>query len=442
MESLVNVLQVAVNDSTFQYSDRGQISANRLPELFEARKWNHRETYSPGRIKVVTSNKAMGKLVESLKPVLDPFVQPESDRIGNGLHFLTGGLSSMACPTVPEFAQLMVRGAAHLGSGYVAELVSGWAAGAPLCYKANFLLDGIKIDQPIELENGVRLLRLPRSFDRFPVGFPHIPTSLPEWRNKELPGATVLSIDCYIFPVLFKPDEGEALTFDAFDEMRKKFTYSSASMVVPGFSPDSFCKALSQPRDWQVSCNFWWDDVGELQAFTRVGSSGCSWREATPLQRTLFTKSDVRAAIGSHFPKSGKDSRKRSLDVAISRWIRAKRTTSILDALIELRIAFEALYEIEGNTEKRFRVATYAAWHLGVDVEERLKCREVVSGLYGEASKVLHASGSKRIRDRPKLIAQALNYCYRGIMKRRKEDGQVKWDELSMGAGLEGAGQA
>ena len=433
MENLIDALQTAVSDSKFQYSRR-PIRANRLPKLFEARKWNRFDTYRPGLLEVKTNEVSLCQLVDSLKPVLDPFVQPKSGRMGNGLSFLTGGPSFMFCPTVKEFAQQLVRAAAHLGCAHMAELLSAWAAAHPLCYQANFLLDGIRIDQPIELESGVRLLKLPRSFDRFPVGFPFVAPSFPNWRKKELLGATVLSVDRYMFPVLFKPNEEEALTLEAFEDMYQNFIFSSMSIIMPRFSVESFCDVLSESKNCQVSSNFWWDDLGELQAFAAGTSRGCSWREVPPIQQVLFTQSDIRAAIQSLFHKSGKMPRSRHIDLATSRWIRAKTTASMLDAMIELRIAFEALYEIGGNTEKGFRLATYAAWHLGENVEERRECFQVISSLYGEASKILHASGSKKTREVPDLIAQALDYCYRGIMKRRNEDGQVKWTDLSMGA--------
>ena len=429
MDNLIDALKKAVFTSTFQSQRLGNRDANGFAELFEALKWNCLEVSSMVSTKVRTNDKAMSELVEHLNPVLAPFLRPNSNRIGNGLFFLVGGMSSMALPTVPEFARLLVRAGALLGCGHVAELVSGWVSGDPLWYKHNLLLDGIQIDQPIELENGVRLLKLPRSFDRFPVWFPRNLDSLPTGRQKEFLGAAVLSVDCYMFPAMFQPEEGETLTFDT----GKKFTHTNASKIVPGFSVDGFCKALSERRQCQVSSNFAWDDLCELQAFAESWSSGFSWTKPPTTRKTLFTKSDIKGAMESLFPKSGKIDTKRSIDMAMSRWIRAKRTTSILDTLIELRIAFEALYEIGNNSEKSFRVASYAAWYVGESPAERQECFKVVAALYGDASNVLHASGPKKIQGQPDLLARALDICRKGILKRSEEKEPVNWQELTMG---------
>ena len=329
-----------------------------------------------------------------------------------------------------EFAKLLVRAAAEFGSGHVADLLYGWVSGDPLCYKRNFLLNGIRIDQPIELEYGVRLLKLPRSFDRFPVWFPRISNSYPVERQKELLGATVLSVDCYMFPAIFQPERGEVLNFDT----DKKFTHTDALKIVPDFSVIGFCKALSQRQNCQVSANFQWDDQCELRAFSESSGAGFSWTESTTLKKTLFTKGDVKATIENLFPKSVSVYKKRSIELAMSRWIRAKRTTSLLDTLIELRIAFEALYEISGNTEKSFRVASYAAWHVGESARERQNCFRVVKALYGDASNVLHASGPKKTLRQPELITRALDICRRGIIKRSEEKKSVNWEELALDA--------
>lgn len=53
------------------------------------------------------------------------------------------------------------------------------------------------------------------------------------------------------------------------------------------------------------------------------------------------------------------------------------------------------------------------------------------------ASHVVHGSGPKKTLKKPELLDQALNYCYRGIMKRRAdsgENGEMDWNVLIMGA--------
>ena len=433
MENLAEALQSAVDNSTFHDPRLGQLSADRLPELFETRKRTGGGVYFPWLLEVHTCDQALRELVDSLRAVVSPFVQLESNQMGLGFFFLSGGSTSMAFPTVPAFAKLLVKGAVHLGSGYVAELVAGWASGTPMSYKTNYLLDGIRIDQPIELENGVNLLRLPRSAEQLSLRTWITYSTLSVDLQQDFLGATVLSVDCYMFPVLFKPDNEALSTIELHNW--NKFTYSSAATIVPGFSIQRFCEELSKVGGCPVSSNQEWQDLGELNAFPGGGLGGGTLRKPRVIQpRILFTKSEIKAAIGNLF----KHSRKRAdkIDLATSRWIRAQKTTSIIDALIELRIAFEALYEIGGKGEKSFRVATYAAWHLGTDASERQKCFDVVRDLYSDASSVVHGSGPKNTLNDPEILDQGLNYCYRGIMKRRAEsgvNGKMDWDALIMG---------
>ena len=432
MENLANALESAVDNSTFHDLRLGRINANQLPELFETWRGAGSCKYNPWLLEVHTCDQALRELIDSLRSVVSPFVRPELDQIGLGLFFLSGGTTSMAFPTVPAFAKLLVKGAGHLGSGHVAELIAGWASGAPMSYKTNYLLDGVRIDQPIEMESGVHLLRLPRSAEQLPFRTWLAYSAQSEGVRKAFFGATVLSVDCYMFPVLFKPENGDLSTIESHNW--DAFTYSSAATIVPGFSIQKFCKALSQVAGCPVSNSQEWQDLGELNAFPAGSLGGGKSKETTAIQTgNLFTKSEIKAAVRILISNSGNKTRK--FDLAVNRWIRAIKTTSIVDALIELRIAFEALYEIGNGGEKTFRVATYAAWHLGKDASERQKCFDVVRALYSDASNVVHGSGPKKTLDKPELLDQALNYCYRGIMKRRAEsgrNGKTKWDALPL----------
>ena len=106
------------------------------------------------------------------------------------------------------------------------------------------------------------------------------------------------------------------------------------------------------------------------------------------------------------------------LDTAISRWLKSKRFMEPLsDKLIELRIALEALYLEDESGENGFRLATYGAWHLGSNFEERRKYHKTFRKAYKSASRAVHAG---TLKDAPEIkIVQ--NFCREAILKRLQE---------------------
>ena len=431
LNDLVRSLDAATRASTFDCGSRGIIDAREYALGTKRLTWNSPLVTVLLLAKLRTHEQPLSDLVGSLEFMLAPFLQPKTKRLGNGLFSLLGGLSSMACPTVPEFARMLVKGAAQLGSAHVSELLLGWLQGDPLCHRRSYLLEGIRIDQPIEIEDGIHLYKLPHATELFPLQFPDLSLLDPKFEAQQFFGAVYLSIECYMFPALFAPAEGEERSLGS----GHRISHANASTILPAFSVSRFCKALSQRKNCNVSSSFDWNDHGELRAFADIW--GTSWRgdaERRFANGILFAKRDVRAAVESIYPRTGKLDSQARIDLAMNRWIRARRTTSILDSLIELRIAFEALYDVGGSTEKSFRVATHAAWHVAENAEERRRYFNVVKSVYAEASKVIHASRPKKALDNPVLISSALDICRKGIIKLSEKGQPEDWGKLILGA--------
>ena len=67
------------------------------------------------------------------------------------------------------------------------------------------------------------------------------------------------------------------------------------------------------------------------------------------------------------------------LQIPIDRWVGSKTNRSWIDKIIDLGIAFEALYAPDGGSgEIRFRFAVRAAWYLGKDKEDRKRASKKV----------------------------------------------------------------
>ena len=162
--------------------------------------------------------------------------------------------------------------------------------------------------------------------------------------------------------------------------------------------------------------------------------SGITSKVQSGTHRTKISQANLDDALEIHRKRYGGGGPRENLELAISRWIRSKRAGTDLDKLTELRIALEALYEIGGANEKAFRIATYGAWHLGKDFEQRHLFRETLRKAYSDSSNAVHGGKLKYAAKDPGLVSYAQDICREGILKRLGETERPKWDEIILGA--------
>ena len=152
----------------------------------------------------------VGSVADHLRGRLASHIDVGTDRIGHS--FPVSGESGGSVTITPDYAEetysssslsgfatALIRAAAVLGSDRAAELVSLWASGEPRHYTICVVLAGVYIDKTIELDEGVRLHRLPVSSDLLPI-------SMPEMRRDSvanLLGHAVLEVDASTHPALF-----------------------------------------------------------------------------------------------------------------------------------------------------------------------------------------------------------------------------------------------
>lgn len=411
--------------ATSVYIARGQrISAHAMRRAYRSRRWGDTAWLhfrSAGRR---TPADAVVGFADALRPLLAQYLEPATDRVGNGLFSLWGGPGRLATPTVPEFAEVLLDGAVKLGATRVVDLLFGWIAGEPLRFRSCALLDGVTVDGPVGLDEGVRLERLPSSSA-------DLPASLPEYSvlATDLLNGVVLTVDCEMTPSLYVPERRDRGPLTGLDGK-----VTEASNKIPNLSPDSLCESMS------LACGEWvdwwrtWTDYGELGAFS-LGVSGGRLKPRAGFGRTAFAQADLDRARAIHLTRHARGSggNREELDQAISRWMKSKRSSADSDRLIELRIALEALYGKNAMNEVAFRVSTYGAWHLGGTVDERRHVRETFKKAYDDASRAIHAGELKHTKRDTQLLPTAQAYCLRGILKRLEEPEAPEWDELILG---------
>ena len=402
------------------YVHRGQrISADQMKRAYRNRIWGDETWPSYAAADLTTPADVMAGFADALRPFLASYLDPRSDHVGDGFSALFGGLGN---PTVPEFGERLVDGAVKLGACRVTELLRGWIAGEPFYTRRCAILEGATIEEPLRLDEGVRIARLPRSSG-------DLSASLPQFSvlAQDLLGSVVLSIDFERTPSLYKPEPGRAL-------LGQEVAVATASNKIPDLFIDRFCESMAlacgEYVDWRLS----WIDHGDLEAFSR-GYRAHSTKPTWGARSTTFAQRDLERAREIHRARhtSGSTKTRKALDLAIRRWLKSKQALEDPDALIELRIALEALYGEGTMNEKTFRVSTYGAWHLGRTVTERREVRETLRKAYADASQAIHAGSCKHTTRDKQLLPTAQKYCWRGILKRLEESEEPEWDELIVG---------
>ena len=112
------------------------------------------------------------------------------------------------------------------------------------------------------------------------------------------------------------------------------------------------------------------------------------------------------------------------LQIPIDRWIQSKAGGEPVDKMIDLGIAFEALYIPDGGGDITYKFSIRAARHLGKDKEDRNKLLTKFKQIYDCRSKAVH---NGKLEEMPKfgkrripvsdLIKKSQNFCRKSIMK-------------------------
>ena len=322
------------------------------------------------------------------------------------------------------------------------------------------ILEGIKLDAPVNIFEGIQLIPLPDTI-------PELQQYLSEYVTHEVQpwifkGKTLLIIDASVSPIFHKPfpeifREGfraEHIPFKS-EIVGGKFT----GPKVKDFYK-RFCQALSLVCNSAVQCAQTWrrlaeDKLFNLYSMRDVGHSmrdvGHSMRDVGLTRHYTANQSEVR--IGENQIAEAKrlykglddidPSTQEKLQIPIERWIRSKADWNPVDKIIDLGIAFEALYlsGIDSKTELRFRFSLHAAWHLGEDKEQRKALMKEFKSIYDWRSTVVHTGKLPNKRKKTPFtpeeveafITKAQDLCRDSIMKILENEKFRDWNNLILG---------
>ena len=131
------------------------------------------------------------------------------------------------------------------------------------------------------------------------------------------------------------------------------------------------------------------------------------------------------------------------LQIPIDRWIKSKADKELIDKIIDLGIALEALYLFEGTREQltlQFRLR--ASWHLGKDKEHRKRLIDEFKAIYDLRSQAVHSGQiPKQVKIRKgeaptttsEFIAKAQDLCRDSVLKILEDREFPDWNDLILG---------
>ena len=319
----------------------------------------------------------------------------------------------------------------------------------------------------VHIAEGIRLVQLPSSSEDLPPYLFHEKLIPHLFHERSIPNlfhesfipmadntrfsifshALLLIIDYTVSPLFCKSSIKELVS--ELDKSEDRFEIKIESAEFPNFDVDKFCQALSLIANDAVESLLRWQYIGEDDLFNVDG-----W---FPKVMDNLAMPDYRSGIGvinENDIDKVKDLYKllanpssnigEKLKIPIDRWIKSKVEDNSIDKVIDLGIAFEALYlsETDYNREIRFRFSLHAAWHLGEKDKERRKAlMKEFKAIYDWRSTVVHTgklpNKTKRTPFTPEevemFITKAQDLCRDSILK-VLEDGEFPdWNDLILG---------
>ena len=307
-------------------------------------------------------------------------------------------------------------------------------------------LEGVKIEAEVEVFDGVRLVPLPSSeivremeqhlsrVSPFPI---HTFTNR---RTDSLFGKTLLVIDHSAFCKIHRPSETTFQDGTRIDDLpfqvkvhKVKFPNEDA---VDSFQT-LFCQSLSLVCNSPANIFIGFYALEEDKSFGRhLRRPGIS-KPSEP-RKTEMKEADIEQAkcLYKRLVDLEANDRER-LQIPIDRWIMSKTNRSHIDKIIDLGIAFEALYVPDGGGDLTYKFSIRAARHLGKDKEHRKELLQKFKQIYNCRSDAVH---SGKLDKPPKFgkgripvsdfIERAQDLCRKSIIK-ILEDGEIPdWDSL------------
>ena len=311
----------------------------------------------------------------------------------------------------------------------------------PVVFQYCALLEGIYVEEEIQIFDGVRLVPPPDLLSELSQSFNF---NAAEWQLTPLHEKTVLVIDASVSPIFHKPDPRGYYSGSIFrvKENSGKFPNFNESDNNDDFYME-LCQPLSLACNSAVQIRLQWRFLQKDEIFNLIPGR----TESTQLGRIDLSGSSTKVGqteieeakrIFDEFAKLNSDDKEKLL-IAVERWIQSKTSQVDIDSMIDLGIAFESLYVPDSKSEITFKLGVRAAWHLRNGPSKRKEMKKKFGEIYDWRSKAVHTGKlPKKTKNLSQeeinaFIEEAQNYCRDSILKILKEGEFPTWDNLIFG---------
>lgn len=298
------------------------------------------------------------------------------------------------------------------------------------------LLGGAKVENPVELYDGVRIISLAQNDMHLP-GF--LPNVFQQEGLERFRGGTVIVEDGWVSPRYLNPEDYLEVA-----DLRGNtpFQIGLKSTATCDFNASEFCNALSVAAKTRVFPSASWRFVSENEIANLWGTgSGYSWvRDPDSDRRTTVADDQLQDAKGLYESLRRMNSSDRTrLAIPIDRLVASWGAKAHVDQIIDLAIALESLYLPDFDSELSYRLRNRGARYLEASLTERQALARQLRIFYEVRSKAIHTGripeihrvGSREVKT-TEFVEMIQELCVRSI-RQMIDGGFPDWEAIELG---------
>ena len=377
----------------------------------------------------ITDNTTESKILDFLREVFAPFIDDE-DCIQSASTFINGGLTRYP---LDFLLKQLVKITIAQGVEEAASAVDRCITDTHVSFQYMALLEGIRVEEEIQIFDGVRLVPLSSSTSELPH---YLPSTFNSELSVSFTRKTVLIIDASASPIFTKAYP------EGFHKDLLPFSVEVNSEKLPNFNVTDFyekiCYALSLSCNSAVQFSMEWKFL-EADELCNLSLGGRGYSRSLSADvfggHTVAGISEIEEAkhiyddLAKFNPKHME-----GMLIAINRWIKSKTSQMAVDKMIDLGVALESLYVPDSRSESTFKLGVRAAWHLGESPGKRKEMKKTFGEIYNWRSSAVHRGKLPKTQEDTRMfITRAQDYCQDSILKILKEGKFPDWDDLIFG---------
>ena len=427
---------------------------SRPPTIAEYRNWlkKCREVYNP----------ELSRAVSHFRPTIvgtdveDKLLHFVSEELAGHIHegkiysatiAFMGGLAS-ASP-VEDVVENLLRRALADGPVVSARAFFDCVDNSSCSFYQFFLLSELRIEESIEVFQGITLVPMPESVSDLPSHLPYldpVPDRYHRFSVQDLLGKTLLRAEFEVSPIFHRP-EGPYTLASGPD---RHFTVRLKSSEVPDLDLGHFYGALSLASRRNVRGEMAWTSLVDYEIFdlsSSRGIGGGGWSGVDPfpsLEQPALLRQPQLDAVKTLYKALNELPTQAlgELRVPIDRLMKSMEERDPIDQIIDLAISLESLYVQGSRTEVGFRLALNAAWHLGKSKSDRKNLLEFFQNFYRLRSTAVHSGSLPKKIDKAnsnvsEVVSRVRELCWQGITSVIDAGEPPKWKDLVLGEDLE-----